>query len=368
MLCLSSAASANVLWRGDYDTGDVSQWASVDGLDSRLTVVSSPVHQGRYALRVELHQGDVASSGTRNEVVLSSSQFDEVEGNDRWYAWSTLFPADFPAPATWQVFTQWHHSGCCGSPPVEFDVMGETIQLAHDGSTILWSAPLVRGVWHDFAVHVYWSSSNGYVELYYDGQKVLDRTPVQTLYPGQFAYLKQGLYRNASIAPVGVVYHDGMVMGTTLADVAPQLVAPQPPPPAPVPDAGTPDNPAPDPAPPAVQASSPVALSGGGCAQGSGAPVAVLGALVAGLFALRTRARRRRRTPPRPRGPAARRPAGHRRQDAAGLGPLRPEGREGRRAHQHRLPLRAGAAAVGRKASCGRGGYREGSFRRILKM
>ena len=290
LLCLSSAASASILWRGDYETGDVTQWTSVDGIASRLTVVPSPTRQGKYALRVELHQGDVSSSGTRNELVLSASQLTEVEGNDRWYAWSTLFPSDFPAPATWQVFTQWHHSGCCGSPPVEFDVLGETIQLAHDGSTILWSTPLVRNAWHDFVLHVYWSATGGYVELYYDGKKVLDRTSVQTLYPGEYAYMKQGLYRNASISPVGVVFHDGMTMGTSLADVAPQLAAPPPPPPpAPVPDAGTSDSPAsdagtppaPDPTGPAVsvQASTPVVLPGGGCAQGSSGPLAALGLL-----------------------------------------------------------------------------------------
>ncbi|HZR10265.1 MAG TPA: polysaccharide lyase [Myxococcales bacterium] len=303
LVCLSTAASASVLWRGDYETGDFSQWTSIDGLSSRLSIVQSPVRQGKYALRAELHQGDIASSGTRNELVLSASAFNEVEGNDRWYAWSTMFPTDFPAPNTWQVFTQWHHSGCCGSPPVEFDVLGETIQLAHDGGTILWSTPLVRGVWHDFAVHVYWSSTNGYVELYYDGTKVLDRTSVQTLYPGTYAYMKQGLYRDASITPIGVVYHDGMTMGTTLADVAPQLVAPPPaPPPAPVPDAGTPDVPAPVPAAPeplppvsvAADGGVPVRsaalnLPAGGCSQGSSGPLALLGLLAGGLLARRRR-------------------------------------------------------------------------------
>ena len=300
-LFLSTAASASVLWRGDFETGDVAQWTKIDGLSSRLTIVQAPARQGKYALRAELHQGDVSSSGTRNELTLTSSQFSEVEGNDKWYAWSTLFPLDFPAPDTWQVFTQWHHSGCCGSPPVEFSVRGETIQLVHDGgSNILWNAPLVRGVWHDFAVHVYWSSSNGYVELYYDGQKVLDRTAVQTLYPGEYAYLKQGLYRDASIAPVGVVYHDGMTMGTTLADVAPQLFAPPPPPPAPVPDAGTPDLPRPDPVPVPPVSVAPdagvpvnaaaVSLPAGGCAQGSSSALALVGLLAAAVLIRRRRA------------------------------------------------------------------------------
>lgn len=313
LISVSTAASANVLWRGDYETGDLSQWDKVDGLSSRLTVESSVVHQGSHALRVELHQGDVSSSGTRNEVVESDPAHWESEGNDRWYSWSTLFPADYPSNNTWQVFTQWHHTGCCGSPPVEFSVVGEHIQLGHDGSSmILWTAPLVRGVWHDFAVHVYWSSTDGYVELYYDGAKVLGKTSVQTLYPGEQAYMKQGLYWNASITSVGVLYHDGMVTGTSLADVAPQLVAPPVQPPPPPPAAAPPDNP-PPPAPPATepvvtpQPASPevaapatpgrrslaASLGEGGCSHTSPGSLAVLGLVALGSFAARRRRARK---------------------------------------------------------------------------
>src|SRR5438067_5489965 len=95
VVAVAASASANVLWRGDYETGDLSQWAGMEGLTSRLTIVQSPVRQGKYALRTELHQGDYANSGTRNEVENSSAQFNEVEGNDKWYAWSTMFASDF---------------------------------------------------------------------------------------------------------------------------------------------------------------------------------------------------------------------------------------------------------------------------------
>ncbi len=266
VLCVSSAASASVLWRGDYESGDISQWSGYEGLPSRFSLVQSPVRQGKYALRVELHQGDVVFSGTRNEV--SNEGAPEVEGNDRWYSWSTMFPAGFPAPQTWQVFTQWHHSGCCGSPPLEFDVLGETIQISHQGDTILWNTPLVRGVWHDFVIHVYFSPTAGFIEFWYDGVQALRKTAVQTLNPGESAYLKQGLYRDASIAPAAVIFHDGMTIGTTLADVAPQLVVPAVPPPAPA-DAGVPDAGAagaPDAGSPAVDA--------GGAAVDAGAPTA----------------------------------------------------------------------------------------------
>ena len=158
----------------------------------------------------------------------------------------------------------------------------------------------MRGVWHDFVLHVRWSASAdlGFVELWYDGQKVLERTVLQTLFAGTYTYLKQGLYRDSAIQPTGVVYHDGMTIGTSLADVAPQLV-----PPVPAPDAGTPD--AGGPAADAGSAQAPDAgtpQSGGGqkavASSGLGFPnqgctsAGSVGALVIAAFAL-LRPRRR---------------------------------------------------------------------------
>jgi len=302
-LCLvASQARASVLWRGDFESNDLLQWSSVDGLTSRLTVVSSPVRQGSRALRVELRSGDIASNGNRNELVRTDA---ETEGTDRYYAWSTMFDASYPIANTWQVFTQWHHSGCCGSPPLEFDVNGQTLSLdrnppSNSGTVALWTTPLVRGVWHDFVMHVVWSSNPdlGFIELWYDGQKAIDGKAVQTLFPGQVNYLKQGLYRDASISAVGVVYHDGMTVGTTLADVAPQLV-PAPPADPGAPDAGTPDaGTTPEPDGGAAQVSPvqpgpPVARTGVGFpGQGCSSAGSVGGLLIAAFALLRPRRRR----------------------------------------------------------------------------
>src|SRR5206468_1327920 len=47
----------NILWRGDFETGDLSQWAEVHTgkawqSDSSINVVTSPVRQGNYAARI----------------------------------------------------------------------------------------------------------------------------------------------------------------------------------------------------------------------------------------------------------------------------------------------------------------------------
>jgi hypothetical protein len=186
----------------------------------RLQVVSSPIRQGRYALKVTVRQGDnpIGASGNRNELVRLTR---EPSGSEYYYRWSTMFAPDFPAPATWQLFTQWHHDGNSGSPPVEFAVNNGRMILYCSGAAV-WSAPLVRGAWQDFIFHARWSSnpSVGFVELYHNGQLVLPRRYCATQFPGMLNYLKTGLYRNSTIAPTGVLYHDGWVMGRTLADVS----------------------------------------------------------------------------------------------------------------------------------------------------
>ena len=149
----------------------------------------------------------------------------EPEGSEYYYKWSTLFAPDFPSVNTWQLFTQWHHEGPNGSPPVEFYVRGERIYLRLQGrdDMVVWNAPLVRGQWLDFVFHVKWSSnpSVGFVELYFNGQLVLPKKSVATMYSGDLNYLKIGLYRDAAVKPVGVVYHDGWIMARDPQDVLP---------------------------------------------------------------------------------------------------------------------------------------------------
>ncbi len=254
MLVVSSPALAGVVWRGDFETGTRSQYSGAQMVSAdRLQVVSSPVAEGRYALKATVRQGDdpINSSGNRNELVYLSN---ETAGAEYYYRWKVMFAPDFPSVRTWQLFTQWHHDGCCGSPPVEFFVNGEELRLRLTNSVDAWKAPLVRGVWHEFVFHVKWSPDPGvgFIELWHNREKVVSKRYLTTMYAGTKNYLKLGLYRNETISQVGVVYHDGFTMATRLEDVLP-------PPPTPVPDAGTPDagTPRPDAGTPAPDAGTP---------------------------------------------------------------------------------------------------------------
>jgi uncharacterized protein (TIGR03382 family) len=263
-LLLPTLATASTVWRGDFETGNLSQWDREQTVSSsRLLVVSSPAREGRYALKTTVRQGDnpIRASGNRNELLYLDR---EAPGSEFFYKWSTLFPKSFPRSSKWQIFTQWHHDGNGGSPPLEFYVVDDQLRLRVGGSSgkIIWRAPLQREQWNDFVLHVKWSPDPkaGFVELYHNGKVVVPLTKVATQYSGQRNYLKLGLYRDASISPEGVVFHDGFVQATRLEDVMPAPVVatsePQPAPESP-PDEGASDEGDPPPEEPGPIAQQP---------------------------------------------------------------------------------------------------------------
>jgi len=216
-------ARAEIIWTGDYSTGDVSQWNTVEAVaPDRLTVQTETApHSAKYALRTLVEPGDLVFNGNRAELDYTTDR--PAEGDDRYYRWQTMFPSDFESADYWQIFTQWHQYVAGGSPPLAIMAWGQNIKLGNNLDHYYWTAPLVLGVWHDFVVHVKWSVDDtvGGVELWYDGQHVLPFTNGVTLFPNDTVYLKQGLYRNDTISYNQTVYHAGMQVGTTLADVMP---------------------------------------------------------------------------------------------------------------------------------------------------
>lgn len=221
------AADARVLLRLNYETGNFRQWTALQALPGRAAIVRSPTRQGRFAARFVVRPGDdpIGSTGERSEVFAFTG---EGEGSNSWWAWSTYFPRGFrPNPGTWNVFTQWHHTGPVCPPPVNFLVDGSArparLLLHVRGGSLnpvtceasfdrRWGfARLRRGRWYDFRFHVRWSSNpaGGLVALWVNGRRVLRRAGIPTLYPGQGVYVKQGFYRNDS-GLVTAIVHDGL--------------------------------------------------------------------------------------------------------------------------------------------------------------
>jgi hypothetical protein len=233
---MPSLGRSTVAWRGDFETGTLTQWDNgVQAKDaSRVAVVSAPLRQGKYAARFEVRPGDnnVAGSGTgeRAEVLAKASTTDGVEGHESYWAWSTYFPSTFDAPmGGWNAFTQFHHTGPTGQANMMFAVadmksltlrvMGGDPNAPARKDFVL--APLQKGAWYDLVLHVKWSASasTGFVEAWINGNRVVPKTFTPTLYSGMSAYAKQGYYRSA-YSNTTVVYQDGMRRGSSYEEVA----------------------------------------------------------------------------------------------------------------------------------------------------
>ncbi len=233
----------NVLFTGDYETGDTSQWAGCQRSGSwSAAVQTGNVRQGRYAARYEVRDGDnPIGYGERAECQVNTR---ESEGQERFYSWSTYFDADFPVANSidgWAVFTQWH-STVDGSPPMGFYLEnGKMVLKMHRrssassfiGNVSPWGMDFAsnRGRWIDFKVRVKWSGSDsvGFVELWVDGVRQKMNWPnggnaaaygglnsetvnVRTLVPGYNNYAKQGYYRAVGLSDTAVIYFDGFRM------------------------------------------------------------------------------------------------------------------------------------------------------------
>jgi uncharacterized protein (TIGR03382 family) len=342
------AANAQVVWKGDFDTGAASlkgnctagqnQWCEEQTIrPQQIQIVQTPTPaQGTYAARIEVKYGDTYSTYSDERTLITPSlSMWEDEGNDRWYRWQVLWPddwvGDYPkwdelaypssrSPAGSVV--EWHHDANgqveTGSAPIYIGANNTdiTICLVDQATStcreVIKLTPLLRNHWHDFVMHAKWSSnpSVGFLEMWIDGVNVLPRHPGANMYPGMRNYLSVGLYRNGHIGdpnliwpagtPLagthvygtdgtpGVVYIDGFIAGKTRAAVEP----PSPPPASPSPtDSGTFT---PTPATPTPTTSAGVGASflgaGGGCAS-SGPHTAWLAVPLVGLLALRRRRR-----------------------------------------------------------------------------
>ncbi len=228
----ATPGSAGISWRGDYESGNFSQWdcGVQQKSGDRATIVTSPVRQGRYAARFEVRPGDtnVAGSGSNGERTEALSCRSFGEGQEQWWAWSTMFAPDFSAnDSGWNLFTQWHNSGTTGGT-VAFFVAGNKIAFQSYGgdpshaTARSWQiANKTNGSWYDFVFHVKWSSNPnvGFVEVWVNGSRVVPLTYTATLYNGQTVYLKQGYYRAAQ-PNTAVIYEDGMRQGTSYNDVS----------------------------------------------------------------------------------------------------------------------------------------------------
>lgn len=215
----------------DFETGDISQWETVANKTneaSRLEIVEAPVRAGRFALRATLTAGEEPSPRRdRAEFVQRELGGLAYEGHERFYGFSVMVPGDFRyADSGYFVVTQWHGMDS-DSPPLFVTLRDGRLRVV--GRQFGWIdlGPVVADQWTDLVFRVLWSTEDGELEVWRDGQQLF-RVNAATLNDedarGFYAagtYLKFGPYRGVDVDFSQTLYLDEYRIGNSYDEVAP---------------------------------------------------------------------------------------------------------------------------------------------------
>jgi hypothetical protein len=205
------ASTVGAFWLpGNYGSGLYAPGA--------VRVSTNYARTGIQSLRVTVRKGDMASPGgdgkTTERADLDSGHF-PLLGRTATYAFSVLFPREFPTVDTRLVF------GTCKQSDVARPILAErfrngrhTLTIESQGKRKEYKLPkLVLGRWHDVQYVVrYETNATGSIEVSFDGKKVVDYTgpTAEPAYKNSF-YHKFGLYRDQIEEPM-TAYFDNFTM------------------------------------------------------------------------------------------------------------------------------------------------------------
>lgn len=216
---------AEVIWRGDFETGTTEQWRGAPKGDN-VKVVKEPVREGKYALQID--GTNAARKGKLDRIEFQHQPVPPgtAEGTERYFGWSVYVPKkltdDFHSVGYFETRNSWRQL-------MSFEVHGEDILYSTRVPYARhWSGKgkLTPGRWHDFAVHVLWSRdpAKGFVEVWFDGEQVVQRTKTATLLDENVAFFQIGLMRDTIDVPETIVI-DNVIEATTLQEVTPPRLA-----------------------------------------------------------------------------------------------------------------------------------------------
>src|SRR5437868_327193 len=91
MLLSCWTASAEVIWRGDFETGTTEQWPGAPKGDA-VKIVEDPVRAGKYALRIDGTNAAKRGAFDRIEIQHQPKPPGTAEGTERYFGWSVYLP------------------------------------------------------------------------------------------------------------------------------------------------------------------------------------------------------------------------------------------------------------------------------------
>ena len=231
LLALCATASAEILFKVDFETGDLSQWAKTgtrgqNATPRNIQLVTNIVQEGKYAAKFTIH-GDDVFNPQQMRVQVGGPQITVAEGSDTYMSFY-LYMAD--APKDRDNFFYWE-----GAPPPKWDnvmtwwvepnaaatgtlIKYGTGNLGRNGTE--WQADFTTGKWHQMAMHIHWSEdpTKGNTRLWFEGSLVLDKK-LKTKGPESVYFCQPGIHRSPHRPSVDTIYFDNFILADKLEDV-----------------------------------------------------------------------------------------------------------------------------------------------------
>lgn len=216
---VSAAAHAQspVLTVADFEQGDLSPLGQQKAQEDSLSLVTSPVRTGKYAVKTLLRATDPEVHKGQRAELSDGKKITKIEmEKDYWYGLSIFIPDDFVAPTKSNaVLFQWHTQQGGPSPVLAIRVgKGEwqitANAIAAEKRRTLAKIPFEKDRWTDWVVHAQWSADKkGFWTIWKDGIEVVSERDITTQYPEALGpYAKFGQYHSVGEVPQNVVYFD----------------------------------------------------------------------------------------------------------------------------------------------------------------
>ncbi len=202
------------------------------------SIQTTKAPDGSDAVRFEVRRTDpTVALSKRSELALDSV----AAGSEQWYGFRVMLPEGWDRdPGSYEVIGQWHEVPDWNlgegwrSPPLgiyvrdgqwrvnsKWDSKPKTEGNTPEGKATLWTGAYETGEWANWVFHVKWShKSDGILQVWKDGELIVDRKGPNTYNDKVGPYFKIGVYKpdwkenpQASNTDKRVLYFDQVRIG-----------------------------------------------------------------------------------------------------------------------------------------------------------
>lgn len=216
------------VFKGNFESGNLSGWVPGAARKDSIQIVTSPVRDGKYAVKFTIHPGDVVDNGHRSELTCNEKF---PVGSEFFYRFSFMVPTDYAESDLWQILTQFHDQPDFQKgenwttytidrslhklpPPVSLSYSKgiATIKIYDQkkGYRKVATTKIKKGQWVDLVYHVKWSlGQDGFIEVFRNGKNISNgKVFGPNVYNSSGNYLKIGFYRDKNITTTNAIYFD----------------------------------------------------------------------------------------------------------------------------------------------------------------